>query len=145
MMDKHTATSIAALREALISADSEHDGSFAAVFSTFLDITERCGLIAASKPAKDPMIKATLEPPVRALLGDDATVQQLRMLRCAGAGLLHGGFFVGSAIGTFFYFEKDQQGMLALYRGGAMTHFARITLSELPAGTMPVRGPKGKQ
>src|SRR5262245_47350438 len=115
MINKRIAQSIAALRQALVSADCENDGSFAAVFSSFLDITERQNLIEESKPAKDPILKATIENSVRKLFGEDAAVMQIRMLRYAAAGFLHGSFFVGSSMGTFFYFEQDKRGMLAVY------------------------------
>jgi hypothetical protein len=144
--DQRTLTKLAALREAMASAESDQDDSFAQVFSAFLDIAEEPALLDASKPTKSPVVKAALESSVRSFTGDDeASIQALRMLRYGGEGFLHGGFFAGSILGTFFYFEKNHQGILALHQGGSMTHFTRVTVTEVPPGAVPVRGPKGKQ
>ena len=146
MTDKRIVQKLATLRQALSSADSAESGSFAAVFNAFLDIAEDPALIGSSKPATDPVFKAALEAPVRAILGDETIqLQAVRILRCAGAGFLHGGFFAGSTMGTCFYFEADKQGLVALNGGGALTHFGRITVTELPKGTMLMPRPKGIQ
>jgi hypothetical protein len=46
-------------------------------------------------------------------------------------------------MGSFFYFEKEKQGILAFTRFGGMTHYTRITMTELPQGTVYVPRPKG--
>lgn len=144
--DKRILTRLAALRQSMASAGGDDDGSFATVFSAFLDIAEDPALLDSSKPTNDSLVNAAIESSVRSFTGDDAMgIQPLRMLRYAGAGFLHGGFFAGSMLGTFFFFEADRQGILAMHGGGALTHFTRVTLTEIPAGAMPVPGPKGKQ
>lgn len=146
MPDQRLLTKLVTLQKTLSSAGGDDSGSFAAAFHAFLDITEDRAFMAASKPAKDAMLKAALESPIRSLVGDESTeLQHLRMLRVAAASFLHGGFYVGSSIGSFFYFEKPKQGLMALHGGGAMTHFTRITMTELPQGTMLMQRPKGKQ
>jgi hypothetical protein len=146
MTDQRILTKLATLQKTLSSAGGQDSGSFSAAFHAFLDITEDRALMVASKPAKDAALKVALESPIRTLFDDESIeLQQLRMLRVAAAGFLHGGFFVGSSVGSFFYFEKPQQGLMALHGRGSMTHFMRITMTELPRGTVMMRKPEGKQ
>jgi hypothetical protein len=137
---------IEALREAMTTADGEREGSFAEVFSAFLDIAEEPALLNASKPVKDGLVRSMLEAASRKLTGNDtAVIERPHLLRVAGAGMVHGGFFTGRFLGTFFWFEKEQQGLLAFYGGGDMTHLIRLTMTELPEGAVLVQGPEGKQ
>jgi hypothetical protein len=146
MIDKRTLTKLAALREALAAADGERDGSFSRVFSSFLDLADEPALLRGSKPAKSPLVKGALERLAGQLVDDaSARIQNVRMLRFAEGGLLHGGFFVGASMGSFFFFEKEEQGLLAVHQGGAMMLYTRVTMTRLPPGTMPAPRPEGTQ
>lgn len=137
---------LATLRESLRSADIEVSGSLSKVFHSFLDLTEGPDLMRSCKPAKDPVIRETLQRLARQYAQDDAvSLQALRMLRHGPTGFFHGGFFAAGAIGTFFYFTGEGQGLLALSEGTPMTHFVRITTTELPRGTVLMKRPPGKQ
>jgi hypothetical protein len=146
MIDKRTLARLAALRQSLASADGEHDGSFSAVFHAFLDIADEPALLRDSKPTKSPLVKGALERLAGELAGDaPAQLQNVRMLHVREAGLVHGGFFVGPRMGSFFFFEKEEQGLLAVHQGGALMLYSRITLTKLPPGAVPVQGPDGLQ
>src|SRR5262249_54482323 len=139
-------TEVETLRRSLSEADGGDEGSFARVFDAFFDIAEDPLLVDASKPARDAVLKGALERSTRKLLGELAlTRQRVQMLRHAATGLLHGGFFADAMICTFFYFEQEQQGLVALNGGGVMTHFMQITVTPVPEGTGPMPGPPGKQ
>lgn len=43
------------------------------------------------------------------------------------------------------FFPKAGQGLLALAAGGPMMHYCRVTTTELPKGTTPMRRPRGVQ
>ena len=146
MSDKRILDRLEALRQSLANADGHERGSFARVFHAFFDIAEDPALMAESKPGKSEDIRAMLERAAQRLTGDEATtVRDLRTLRCASAGMVHGGFFAGKLLGTFFYFEGDEQGLVAFNDGTPMTSFLRLTLTKLPEGTFPVPGPGGVQ
>jgi hypothetical protein len=146
VISKRILTQIEALRQAMTMADGERDGSFAEVFSSFLDIAEDRGLFSASKPVRDALVRSVIEAASRKLTGDETTtIERPHLLRVGSAGMVHGGFFAGRFLGTFFWFEKEQQGLLAFYGGGTMTHLIRLTVTELPEGAVLVPGPSGKQ
>jgi hypothetical protein len=152
IISKRILQQIEALRKELAGADRHDQGSFARVFHAFFDATGEPDFMKVSKPVKASKvtdgveIKDVLELIARRLTGDDnATIQALRLFRIGDAGFLHGGFVAGAFLGTFFYFEQDQQGLVAFNEGGEMTYFSRITLAELPAGAVPVPGPEGVQ
>jgi len=145
MSEKQLLAQLAALRESLRSADIEQSGSLSRVFHAFFDIAEGPDLVLASKPTKNPVVRATLERIARDHVEDQkASLQSIRMLGVPAAAFLHGGFFVAGAIGTFFYFTGDEQGLVAFNRGTDMTYFCRVTATTLPPGTGPMRGPRGK-
>jgi hypothetical protein len=132
-----------ALRMAMKGADSSRDKSFSEVFHGFLDATDDPVFLRESKPAKDTAVKTAIEACARKLTGDEATaLQGLQMLRITAAGFLHGVFRAGPLMGSFFYFEKEGQGLLAFTRFGGMTHYTRITMTEIPEGTVFVRRPR---
>jgi hypothetical protein len=136
-------TTLEALRKAMKGADSARDKSFSEVFYGFLDATEDPALIHASKPAKDEALRQAIETCARKVAGDPTTaLQALQMLRIDDAGFLHGAFRAGPLMGSFFYFEKDRQGLLAFTRLDGMTHYTRITMTEIPEGTVFVPKPK---
>lgn len=125
---------LTALQELLRSVDVAEAGSFARVFSAFLELTETAELVEASKPIKDKGIRSLIEVVVRRHANDPTlAVTGLHMLHYAPAGLFHGGFFAGQVPGTFFYFVGEQQGIVALSQHRTM-HYYRITATELPPG-----------
>jgi hypothetical protein len=63
------------------------------------------------------------------------------MLRIDSAGFIHGSFFAGASVGTFFYFEKEKQGLVAFNQSGGVTRFTRLTMVALPEGAFPVSAP----
>jgi hypothetical protein len=128
---------LTALREAMRDADASDSGSFSEVFGSFLDLTKSPTLMDASKPFKDKGLRVLLENVARAHAKDQtAELAELHMLQYAPSGLVHGMFFVGAHPGTFFFFLKEQQGIVSLAERMAITHFYRITATELPAGTV---------
>jgi hypothetical protein len=143
---KRLLTRLEALRSALAGADRNEEDSFPLVFSDFLDLAAEPAMLKAGKPIKNPYIKNILEATARQLTGDDKTVvQALRLFRISDAAFVHGGFIVESFLGSFFFFENDQQGLIAFTQEGGMTYFSRITLTPLPDGAAPAPGPKGIQ
>lgn len=146
MSDNQLMAQLATLRESLRSADIEISGSLSKVFHAFLDITEGPDLMRACKQAESEIIRETLERVARQFTRDEAvSLQGLRMLSHAPTGFFHGGFFAGRAMGTFLYFAEEGQGLVAFSQGTPMTHFFRITSTELPPGTVPMRRPPGIQ
>jgi hypothetical protein len=144
MADKDLLSRISALRTFLVSADGGEQGSFAEVFSAFLDITEGTNLFRESKPTRDAVVAATLQRVAREAVDDDsATLERLAMVSFRPAGIVHGGFAVSGLMGTFFFFPKEGMGLLALNGGGPLTQYCRITSTELPPGTVPMRRPTG--
>jgi hypothetical protein len=135
-------TQLDALRKATLSTDGTRQGSFAELFQTFMDIADAPALLDVSKPTKDKTLKEVIETCARRLVGNTAlSLQGLTLLRVDRAGFIHGSFFAGASFGTFFYFEKERQGLLAFAQGGGVTRFARMTWVDLPEGGIPVRGP----
>jgi len=146
MLNPRTLTRLATLRADLGAAEGDRDGSFSRVFHAFLDVAEDPAVLRASKPAKAPLVKGALERLVAHLTGGEAAaLQQVRMLRIADAGLVHGGFFVGATMGSFFFFEKDEQGLVAVHEGGGRMLYSRLTMARVPPGSVPVKGPDGPQ
>lgn len=144
MTSKRVLNQLDSLRKSLAGAGGKEEGSFSRVFNAFLDAAGDLVLLRAGNPTDSPHMKTYLEACARQLTGDDTTsVQGLRMLRIKDAGFIHGGFVAGPYMGSFFFFEKDQQGLVAFSRFGAESYFSRITLTPLPQGTMPVPRPKG--
>jgi hypothetical protein len=142
MTSKHILTQLDALQKATLSTDGKQQGSFATLFDAFLDIAEDPDLLKASKPTKDKTIKSAIETCARNITGDSAlSIQGLRMLRIDSAAFIHGSFFAGSSVGTFFYFEKARQGLVAFHQGGGLIRFTRLTLLELPEGAFPAPAP----
>lgn len=127
---------LTAVRELLRSVDAAQADSFSQVFSTFLDLTETTDLVDASKPVKDKGIRSLIEVVARRHANDPALgITDMRTLHYAPAGLFHGGFFAGADPGTFFYFMEEKQGLVA-FNVGRITHYYRITATELPPGTV---------
>lgn len=146
MESKRILAQLEALRRSLAGADGGESGSFSRVFHAFFDIADDPGLMDASKGFESEAIRAMLERAARRITGHGtATVTNLRALRCAGAGMVHGGFFAGTLLGTFFYFEREEQGLVALNDGTPLTNFLRITMTKVPEGSFPVPGPDGMQ
>lgn len=126
-------------------ADSKRDRSFSEVFSAFLDATDDPELSRESRPAEDEALMRAIEACARRLTKDDATrVEGLQMLRIASSGFLHGIFYAGPFMGSFFYFEKDQQGLLAFSRFGGATFYTRITMTTLPNDAVFVPRPRNR-
>lgn len=145
-MSKRVFTQIEALRKATAEADGKDERSFGQVFSSFLDIAGERTLFSISKAAQEPDIRQVLEVLARQVTGDDkTTLRGVRMLRLPEAGFVHGGFFADAYMGTFFFFEKEQQGLVAFTQGTARTYLSRITLTDLPEGMIMSPGPKGPQ
>jgi hypothetical protein len=146
MASKEILTRLDDLRRFLTMADGREDGSFARVFNAFFDIAEDTALLEVSEPASDPGLRVALERAARRLTRDErTTLEDVGVLRCAGAGMSHGVFHAGRYRGTFFYFEREQQGLVAFSEGGPMINYMRITLTAVPEGAYPVPGPKGPQ
>jgi hypothetical protein len=146
MLDARTLGRIETLRRSLATADRDRDGGFSTVFEAFLDIAEDPAFFRASKKAESPLVQGALERAASQVAGGGANaLQDVRMLGVAEAGLLHGGFFVAGSVGSFFFFEKEEQGLLAIHRGGALMLYGRITMTRVPEGTVVVPGPKGVQ
>jgi hypothetical protein len=142
MTTQYILSQLDSLRKATLSTDGSRQGSFSVLFHSFLDIAEDPDLLQASKPSKDKTIKGAIESCARNIMGDNALgIQGLRMLRIDRAGFIHGSFFAGASVGTFFYFEKERQGLVAFNQGGGVTRFTRLTLVALPEGTFPVSAP----
>jgi hypothetical protein len=142
MTTQYILSQLDALRKATLSTDGSRQGSFSVLFHSFLDIAEDPDLLKASKPTKDKTIKGAIESCARNITGDNALgIQGLRMLRIDSAGFIHGSFFAGTSVGTFFYFEKERQGLVAFNQGGGATRFTRLTLLDLPEGAFPISAP----
>ncbi|MEZ4296493.1 MAG: hypothetical protein R3B70_16090 [Polyangiaceae bacterium] len=145
MSEKQLVSQLSALGEALRSADVGKAGSFAAVFNAFFDIAQGPDLMRLSKVESRSELQATLERTSRQLLGDEtAVLNGLRMFGCAAGDFVHGCFFVGRTVGTFFFFTKNKQGLVAFNSGTPRTDYSRITTTDLPSGTTPMRGPRGE-
>lgn len=135
-------TRLDALRQATLGTDGTRQGSFAALFQTFMDVADEPVLLDASKPTKDKTLKGVIEACARKLVGNTAlSLQGLTMLRVDRAGFTHGSFFAGGSFGTFFYFEKERQGLMAFAQTGGVTRFTRMTVLDLPGGSVPIPGP----
>ncbi|HLT40281.1 MAG TPA: hypothetical protein VK034_28575 [Enhygromyxa sp.] len=118
-------------------ADGSDSGSFADVFGTFLDLASSTALMDASKPFKDRRLRLLLVNVARQHVKDQAAeLAGLQMLHHAPSGLVHGAFFAGAHPGSFFFFLQEQQGIVAFVAGMSLTHYYRITATELPAGTV---------
>jgi hypothetical protein len=142
MTTQYILSQLDALRKSTLGTDGTRQGSFSVLFHSFLDIAEDPDLLKASKPTKDKTIKGAIESCARNITGDNAlSIQGLRMLRIDSVGFIHGSFFAGASVGTFFYFEKERQGLVAFAQGGGVTRFTRLTLVDLPAGAFPVSAP----
>lgn len=143
---KRTLGAIEALRKTLTSADGADEGSFARAFNAFLDAAEDPAFMEAGDVAKDARIEAAIEATARQISGDPKTaVERLGIMRIPEAGFLHGSFLAAGKMGSFFFFEREEQGLLAFTSFGGMTHFTRITMTVVPQGAVPVRGPRGQQ
>lgn len=145
-MSNRVLTQIEALRKATADADGNDERSFGQVFSSFLDIAGERILFSISRAAQAPDVQQVLEVLARQVTGNDRTnLRGVRMLRLAEAGFLHGGFFAEDYMGTFFFFEKEQQGLVAFTQGTARTYLSRVTLTDLPEGMIMSPGPEGPQ
>lgn len=130
------------LRVSLRDADKSQSDSFSEVFSSFLDITETTALVKVCKPFKDKRLRLVLENVARAHTRDQKLdLVRLQMLHHAPSGLVHGAFFVDSKPASFCFFLQEQQGLVAFLGPTALTHYYRITASELPIST-PITGRK---
>lgn len=119
------------------NADASNSDSFAEVFGTFLDLAQSTALMDASKPFEDKRLQLVFERLARAHAKDQAAaIVDLQMLHHAPSGLVHGMFFAAMHPATFFFFLEEQQGIAALLGRMSMTHYYRITATELPAGTV---------
>jgi hypothetical protein len=126
------------LRDATLGADVSVRGSFNAVFSLFFDTIESTRLRATSKPYQHADVRKMLELLARTHTNDPAVqLTDLRMLRHAPSGLLHGNFFVPRQPASFFYFSEEQQGVLAFVERMSIMHYYRMTVSEKPFVTDP--------
>lgn len=133
---------IAALRTSLRDADGDHPDSFSRVFEAFYDISEGPALIGASESVEDPIVCTLLESTARRHLRDPAlALTMIEILRHGPTELLHGGCLAGGTVGTFFYFARDQQGLVAFTDGITTLHYYRITAIVLPEGGMPMPRP----
>lgn len=142
MTTQYILSQLDALRKSTLSTDGTRQGSFSLLFHSFLDIAEDPDLLKASKPTKDKTIKGAIESCARNITGDSALIiQGLRMLRIDSASFIHGSFFAGASVGSFFYFEKERQGLVAFNQGGGVMRFTRLTLLDLPEGAFPVSVP----
>ena len=136
---------IALLRTSMREADTKDPDSFSNVFSIFFDISEGLGLIEASDPSEDGLVHVLLEQIARAHLRDASfSLSLLRTLHHRSTELFHGSFFAAKAVGTFFYFSQDEQGLVSFIGNTPMTHYYRITATILSAGGMPMPRPAGK-
>lgn len=118
-------------------ADASDSGSFSDVFGTFLDLAQSTALMDASKPFKDKRLRVLLENVARSHAKEQAAaLADLQMLHHGPSGLVHGMFFTGTHPATFFFFLQEQQGIVAFPKRMSMTHYYRITATELPTGTV---------
>ncbi len=139
---KHLLTRLEALQKATLDTDGAREGSFADLFHSFLDLAEDPTFFDASDPTEDKTLHSMIEACARRALRDSAVrIHDLRMFGIRKAAFFHGTFFAGGSVGTFFFFEKARQGLLAIDRGGDLTLFSRMTVLELPAGAIPIPGP----
>lgn len=135
---------ITKLRAMLRAADLQDPDSFSNVFHAFFDISESAALMDASDMIADPIIRSMIESISRQHARDPAlAVTMFLMLRHAPMRMVHGTCFTTKFVGTFFYFEDDQQGLVTFNDGTPMTHYYRITAAVLPSGSMPTRKPPG--
>jgi hypothetical protein len=142
MTSKYILNQLDALQKATLNTDGTRQGSFSVLFHSFLDIAEDPDLLKAGKPTKDKTLKAAIEACTRDATGNNAlSIQGLRMLRIDSAGFIHGSFFTGSSVGTFFYFEQARQGLVALVRSGGLILFSRVSVVDLPEGAFPAPAP----
>jgi hypothetical protein len=136
---------ISRLQAALRSAGMQDPDSFSKVFHAFFDLTEGTQLMDVSDLIDDPIIRALIESTARQHARDPAVgVTMFQLLRHASTGLFHGSCVTTRFVGTFFYFEDDQQGLVAFNDGTPVTHYYRVTATVLPPGSMPMRKPPGK-
>lgn len=114
---------LSALRETLVT-----ESDFARTIGDFFDMTERSPLIVLSRPARFPVLEQTIGRVAAAALGLDPSREQwgsLFLLRYEQ--LIHGGIELAGRMGTFFYFEDLETGLLSI-PGGAATQLARFQL-----------------
>lgn len=136
---------IATLQTSLRSADPQDPNSFSNVFHAFFDISENSELMDMSELLEDPVVRAMIESIARQHARDPALAMTMfQMLRHGPTRLIHGSCFSTRFVATFFYFEEDQQGLVAFNDGTPMTHYYRLTATVLPPGSMPMRRPPGK-
>jgi hypothetical protein len=114
---------LSALRETLVG-----ESDFARTIGAFFDLTERGPLIVLSRPARFPILEQTVGRVAVEALGLDPYREQwgsLFLLRYRE--LIHGGIQLAGRLGTFFYFEDLETGLLSI-QGGAATQLARFQL-----------------
>lgn len=128
------AESIHALREALRTARFADEGSFHAIALRFITLGEDPAFQDASLPVEAPtLVNILIEGVVRALPATRA-FQKPMVLRYADTDLLHGVFLVPEGPAFYFWFEREERGLLSLPVPGGIRADLRI-------GTLPVTGP----
>ena len=81
---------------------------------------------------RDPKLEVVLGELAGQVANGVKTLDQVMLFRLPQYKFSHGAFFFGSWVGTFFYFEDIDRGLVALGDDSGPTHFARFTLVPLP-------------
>lgn len=118
------------LRQLLIDATD-----FSDVYGYFMDnFGEAPELLTMGERWHDQDFLDTIEQLGGRVIGKGARLTQPFLLRVAEHGFVHGAFVLGDHIGSVFYFEDIEKGLLAL--GGRESQgpeqFARFTLARFP-------------
>jgi hypothetical protein len=101
---------LATLREKLLHADD-----FGTVWKYFLDhFGEDPAFIALGEPASEPFLEAVFAEVGRQLVGRPVTVRNLRLIRLAEQGFIHGGALLDGRPANVLYFEDVRVGMLGV-------------------------------
>ena len=103
------------LREAVLTAKHGERGSFTRVFERFFDLTEGAGFFQACEHVADPNLEALVREVVRSML-PGAAVRNVTTQRFGETEFSHGSILTESAIGCFFWFADEGQGLVHLQR-----------------------------
>lgn len=121
---------IRALRGALSEADD-----LGKLFGRFMALTELRGFIELGTFGISPKSTAVLDLAAAGLPGAVHTqISNLVPTWIAEHSLTHGSCRVGGRLAAFFFFDDLQQGLIGVHDGGSTMRFARLTLTQLPAG-----------
>jgi|SRR5580704_8282443 hypothetical protein len=124
---------LATLKALLVEATD-----FGDVYDYFMDhFGASLEIVKAGEPYHDAVFVAALERIGGAVAGDrSARLTQPFLLRIPEQGFIHGVFAIGDRIGSVFYFEDIEKGLLGFGASDSEgpSELARFTLAAVPDG-----------